>query len=43
MKLECFGIQLAPGGNILPVMKGWKDFAGVEGAIRRARLYDLTF
>ena len=28
-----FGIELAPGGNILPVMKGWKDLAGVEGAI----------
>jgi branched-chain amino acid transport system substrate-binding protein len=33
MKPERFGIALAPGGNILPVMKGWKDFAGVEGAI----------
>src|SRR6185436_1747423 len=33
LKPERFGIQLAPGGNILPVMKGWKDFAGVEGAI----------
>lgn len=28
-----FGIELAPGGNILPVMKGWKDLAGVQGAI----------
>ena len=28
-----YGIELAPGGNILPVMKGWKDLAGVEGAI----------
>jgi len=28
-----FGIELAPGGNILPVMKGWKSLAGVEGAI----------
>ena len=28
-----FGIELATGGNILPVMKGWKDLAGVEGAI----------
>ena len=33
MKPERFGITLAPGGNILPVMKGWKDLAGVEGAI----------
>jgi len=28
-----FGIEIAPGGNILPAMKGWKDFAGTEGAI----------
>ncbi len=28
-----FGIELATGGNILPVMKGWKDLAGMEGAI----------
>lgn len=33
MKPERFGIEIAPGGNILPVMKGWKDFAGTEGAI----------
>ncbi|MEO8717171.1 MAG: substrate-binding domain-containing protein [Burkholderiales bacterium] len=33
LKPERFGIELAPGGNILPVMKGWKDFAGIEGAI----------
>jgi branched-chain amino acid transport system substrate-binding protein len=33
LKPERYGIELAPGGNILPVMKGWKDFAGVEGAI----------
>jgi branched-chain amino acid transport system substrate-binding protein len=32
-KPERFNIILAPGGNILPVMKGWKDFAGIEGAI----------
>ncbi len=30
---ERFGITLACGGNILPVMKSWKAFAGVEGAI----------
>ena len=33
LKPERFGIALAPGGNILPVMKGWKDLAGAEGAI----------
>ncbi|MDX1376630.1 MAG: substrate-binding domain-containing protein [Burkholderiales bacterium] len=33
LKPERFGIELAPGGNILPVMQGWRDFAGVEGAI----------
>lgn len=33
LKPERFGIALAPGGNILPVMKGWKAFAGIEGAI----------
>ncbi len=33
LKPERFGIEVAPGGNILPVMKGWKDFAGTEGAI----------
>ena len=33
MKPERFGIALAPGGNILPVMNGWKQFAGTEGGI----------
>jgi branched-chain amino acid transport system substrate-binding protein len=33
LKPERFGITLAPGGNLLPVMKGWKDLAGTEGAI----------
>lgn len=33
LKPERFGIELAPGGNILPVMKGWKGYAGVEGSI----------
>lgn len=33
LKPERFGIELAPGGNILPAMKGWKAFAGTEGAI----------
>ena len=33
LKPERFNITLAPGGNLLPVMKGWKDLAGAEGAI----------
>jgi branched-chain amino acid transport system substrate-binding protein len=33
MKPERFGIALAPGGNLLPVMNGWKQFAGTEGGI----------
>ena len=33
LKPERYGIALAPGGNILPVMKGWKQFAGIEGAV----------
>ena len=33
LKPERYGIELAPGGNILPVMKGWKGLSGVEGAI----------
>lgn len=33
MKPERFGISLAPGGNILPVMKTWKSFGGTEGTI----------
>ena len=33
LKPERFGIEVAPGGNILPVMAGWKQFAGLEGAI----------
>ncbi len=32
MNPERYGIELAPGGNILPVMKTWKNYAGVEGA-----------
>ncbi|MGZ5817517.1 MAG: substrate-binding domain-containing protein [Burkholderiaceae bacterium] len=28
-----YGITLLPGGNILPVMKGWKQYAGAEGAV----------
>jgi len=30
---ERYGIELAPGGNILPVMKTWAKFAGTEGAV----------
>ncbi|KQQ89081.1 substrate-binding domain-containing protein [Massilia sp. Leaf139] len=33
MKPERHGIMLAPGGNILPVMKTWKNYAGTEGTI----------
>lgn len=33
MKPERFGIELAPGGNLLPVMAAWKSFAGAEGGI----------
>jgi branched-chain amino acid transport system substrate-binding protein len=33
LKPERYNIEIAPGGNILPAMKGWKDFAGTEGAI----------
>jgi branched-chain amino acid transport system substrate-binding protein len=33
MKPERYGITLAPGGNILPVLKTWKSFAGTEGTI----------
>jgi branched-chain amino acid transport system substrate-binding protein len=28
-----YGIEIAPGGNILPVMQLYKDYPGVEGAI----------
>jgi branched-chain amino acid transport system substrate-binding protein len=33
MKPERYGIVLAPGGNILPVMKTWKNYAGTQGTI----------
>ena len=29
---ERLGIELSTGGNILPVLAGWKQFAGMEGA-----------
>ncbi len=32
LKPERFGIELAPGGNLLPVMAGWKTLAGATGA-----------
>jgi branched-chain amino acid transport system substrate-binding protein len=31
LKPERYRIALAPGGNILPVMKTWKAFAGTQG------------
>ncbi|WP_020654929.1 substrate-binding domain-containing protein [Massilia niastensis] len=33
LKPERYGVLLSPGGNILPVMKTWKNYAGTEGAI----------
>lgn len=33
LKPERYGIVLAPGGNILPVLKTWKSYAGTEGSI----------
>ena len=33
MKPERYGIELAAGGNILPVMKTWKSLSGLEGSI----------
>lgn len=33
MQPERYHIIMAPGGNILPVMKTWSKFAGLEGAI----------
>lgn len=33
MKPERYGITLAPNGNILPVLKTWKNFGGTEGTI----------
>ena len=33
MQPERYKITLAPGGNILPVMKTWKNHPGLEGAI----------
>jgi branched-chain amino acid transport system substrate-binding protein len=33
MKPERYSITLAPNGNILPVLKTWRSFAGTQGAI----------
>jgi branched-chain amino acid transport system substrate-binding protein len=33
LKPERYGIALSPGGNILPVMKSYRPFAGMEGTI----------
>lgn len=33
LKPERFNIEIAPGGNILPVMKGYKPYPGMEGAV----------
>ena len=33
LKPDRFGISLAPGGNILPVMKTYKPYPGMEGGI----------
>ena len=33
LKPERHGIMLAPGGNILPVLKSWKNDCGHRGAI----------
>ncbi|MCP8938324.1 substrate-binding domain-containing protein [Alsobacter sp. SYSU M60028] len=33
LKPERFGIEIAPGGNILPVMKLYRAYPGLEGAI----------
>jgi branched-chain amino acid transport system substrate-binding protein len=33
LKPERYGISLAPGGNILPVMKTYKPYPGMEGGI----------
>jgi branched-chain amino acid transport system substrate-binding protein len=33
LKPERFNIVVAPGGNILPVMKSYKPYPGIEGAV----------
>ncbi len=33
LKPDRFGIDVAPGGNILPVLKSYKTYPGIEGAV----------
>ncbi len=33
LKPDRYGIEIAPGGNTLSVMAGWKQFPGLQGAI----------
>ena len=33
LKPERFGIELAPGGNILPAMRPYRNYPGMEGAV----------
>src|SRR5204862_3749318 len=33
LKPDRFGIEVAPGGNILPVLKSYKPYPGIEGAV----------
>jgi branched-chain amino acid transport system substrate-binding protein len=33
LKPQRYGIEIAPGGNILPIMKLYKAYPGMEGAI----------
>jgi branched-chain amino acid transport system substrate-binding protein len=33
LKPERYGIEIAPGGNILPAMKIYKNYPGMEGAV----------
>lgn len=33
LKPERFGIAIAPGGNILPAMKPYKSYPGIEGSV----------
>ena len=33
LKPDRFGIEVAPGGNILPVLKSYKAYPGIEGSV----------
>jgi branched-chain amino acid transport system substrate-binding protein len=33
LKPERFGIELAPGGNILPAMRSYRNYPGMQGAV----------